>query len=135
MSKISKRHNTKTGRAPRSEPLITGRVGPHGANCGGEPGAWPGKLAVSSGHRAIVPSGSQRGLPRNALRIRSRDDGVTIQCRCGHFSLSFHSIAIARHGRFRCLICGLEEAISDLIDVDGRPRSIATRSAGRDALR
>ncbi len=134
MSKFSKRHNTETGRAPRSEPLTTGGVGPHGA-CGGKPGAWPGKSAGSSGLGAVVPSGSQRGLPRNALRIRSRDDGVTIQCRCGHFSLSFHSIAIARHGRFRCLICGLEEAISDLIDVDGRPRSIATRSAGRDVLR
>ncbi len=135
MSKFSKRHKTETGRAPRSEPLITGGVGPHGADCGGEPGARPGKLAGSFGLGAIVASGYLRGLPRSALRIRSRDDGVTIQCRCGHFSLSFHSIAVARHGRFRCLICGLEEAISDLIDVDGRPRGIATRSAGRDALR
>ncbi len=135
MSKFSKRHNTETGRAPRSEPLITGGEGSHSADCGGEPGAWPGKLAGSFGLGASVASGSLRSLPRSALRIRSRDDGVTIQCRCGHFSLSFHNIAVARHGRFRCLICGLEEAISDLIDVDGRPRGSVTRSPGRDALR
>lgn len=92
-------------------------------------------LAFLIGPRAVVLSKSRLGLPGTGLRVKSRCDGVTIQCRCGHFSLSFYSIAIARHGRFRCLICGVEEAIADLIDADGRPRGIGTGAAGRDALR
>jgi len=92
-------------------------------------------LAFSIGPGAVVPSGSRLGLPGTGLRITSRHDGVTIQCRCGHFSLSFYSIAIARQGRFRCLVCGTEEAIADLIDDHGRPRGMGTGAAGRDALR
>ena len=74
-------------------------------------------------------------MSRNVLRIRSRDDGVTIECRCDHFSLSFHSIAVARKGRFRCLICGLEEAIAGLIDDEGRPRATGAGTAGCNPLR
>ncbi len=62
---------------------------------------------------------SAKTSPR--LRVTARPDGVTIACSCGDFAFSFHSIATARRGRFRCLICHRQEQIANLIDATGRP--------------
>ena len=135
MSRNPRRHKTFTGREPKSKSSVTEGFSARGSIGDRRSGTRPGALAFLIDPGAAVPSGTRRGLSRNVLRIRSRDDGVTIKCRCDHFSLSFHSIAVARKGRFRCLICGLEEAIAGLIDADGRPRGTGAGTAARDPLR
>ena len=128
MSKLLSRPKTTTDPTSGPCPIGTKRYDPQGPAEGNRFG-----LLICPG--GVLPCGSRDGLSRTSLRISSQDDGVTIQCRCGHFSLSFHSIAIARQGHFRCLICGLEEAIADLIDADGSPQGHGNGVAGRDALR
>ncbi len=135
MSRNPRRHKTFIGREPRLKSSVTEGSSARGSTGDRRSATRPGALAFLMDPLAAVPSGTRRGLSRNVLRIQSRDDGVTIECRCDHFSLSFHSIAVARKGRFRCLICGLEEAIANLIDADGRPRGTGAGAAGRDPLR
>ena len=135
MSRNRRRHKTFTGREPSLKSSVTEEFCAQGSTGDRRSGPRPGALALLIDPRAADPSGTRRGQCRSTLRIKSRDDGVTIECRCDHFSLSFHSIAVARKGRFRCLICGLEEAIAGLIDADGRPRRTGAGIAGRSPLR
>ncbi len=128
-------HKTFTGRVRRLKSGLTEESSAQGSTDDRRLATRPGALAFLIDPRAADPSGTRRGQCRSTLRIKSRDDGVTIECRCDHFSLSFHSIAVARKGRFRCLICGLEEAIAGLIDADGRPRRTGPGIAGRSPLR
>ncbi len=86
--------------------------------------SWRPGAAASERNRSAAPT--------SPLRVTERGDGITIACRCGCFFFSFRSIAVARRGRFRCLICDTERPIADLIHADGRPRARGPGTAGHD---
>lgn len=64
----------------------------------------------------------RKGTPYQAVHVRRRGGAIRLACGCGHFVLSFHSLYVIPHGRFRCPICGRQVRLSDLEALRGIDR-------------
>ena len=71
-----------------------------------------GGLAPRSEPGKVLAPG--KGAPSEAVRVQQRGTSIRLACGCGHFVLSFRSLGVVRHGRFRCPICGREVRLSSL---------------------
>ena len=112
---------------------------PHEESAEARSGYFVGRSAV--GGRSLPADGSTscpepskvlaapKGPPCQAVRVERRGSSIRLACGCGNFVLSFHSLCVIRHGRFRCPICGREVRLSELEAL----RGIRRISRGKEA--
>lgn len=70
-----------------------------------------GRAPCSEPDRALETG---KRAPSEPVCVQRRGTSIRLACGCGHFVLSFHSLGIVRHGRFRCPICDREVRLSHL---------------------
>jgi hypothetical protein len=70
-----------------------------------------------------------KGPPCQAVRVERRGSSIRLACGCGNFVLSFHSLSVIRHGRFRCPICGRQVRLSKLEALRGIRRITSGKAA------
>jgi hypothetical protein len=63
------------------------------------------------------------------VRVERRGSSIRLACGCGNFVLSFHSLSVIRHGRFRCPICGRQVRLSKLEALRGIRRITSGKAA------
>ncbi len=81
------------------------------AAAGGRSLSTGGLAPCSEPGKVLAPG---KGAPSEAVRVQQRGTSIRLACGCGHFVLSFRSLGVVRHGRFRCPICGRQVRLSRL---------------------
>lgn len=86
--------------------VLAGHAAPDGPS---PPGGGPASSSGPGGGHAAGKS-----APCAPVGVERRGTSVRLACGCGHFVLSFHSLGVVRHGRFRCPLCGREVRLAQL---------------------